>query len=78
MNKDRRKEIDSIIEVAEQLLELIESIRNEEEEYRANMPENLQYSVKGETADEAISNLENAEGDLTTVISYLAEAKGEE
>jgi hypothetical protein len=38
----------------------VESIYSEEEEYRDNMPENLQNSERFNIADEACNNLENA------------------
>ena len=78
MNKQRRKEIRTVISgleeikanisiddevIAEKLNDLcadVYSIMSDEEEYRDNMPENLQYSSKYESADEACDNLYNA------------------
>lgn len=76
MNKARRKEIDSVIEGLTELMERLEGIRDEEEEYFDNMPESLQYSEKGETAEEAISNLESAMDSIEEAISSAEEAKG--
>ena len=39
---------------------LVDSIKSEEEEYRDNMPENLQNSERYYAADEACSNLDSA------------------
>lgn len=38
----------------------VEALRDEEQEYLDNMPEGLQQGERGEAAQEAISNLENA------------------
>jgi hypothetical protein len=58
----------------EQLEELkagLEYLMEEEEEYRDNIPENLQGSERYEKADEACSNLEDAISDLEDVISSI-------
>lgn len=47
----------------------IEAVRDEEQEYKDNMPENMQQGEKGERADAAISALEEA-------ISVLEDAAG--
>lgn len=77
MNRERRKNIQSIIDQLEELMGSIELVQDEEEEYRDNIPENLQGSERYETADEAVGNLEAAVSSLEEVISYLEEAKGE-
>ncbi len=88
MNKVRRKEIQRIIEKVEalsgdfeELLEEIESVKNDEKEYRDNMPENLQSSERYETAESACEALENAydtldeaKDQLDEVVSSLEEA----
>ena len=53
MNKQRRADI-------EQAKSLLEGARDEEQEYYDNMPENLQASDKGEAAENAVSNLDEA------------------
>ena len=67
MNKDRRKEIQDIINrmaelesLRDELKEAIEAVRDEEQEYYDNMPEGLQGSDRGYAAEEAISNLDEA------------------
>ncbi|WP_313294418.1 hypothetical protein [Faecalispora jeddahensis] len=44
MNKLRRKELQTIIDRIEELKDSLETIMSDEEEYRDNMPENLQGS----------------------------------
>ena len=41
MNKARRKELQTIQEQLEELLDALETLQEEGEEYRDNMPENL-------------------------------------
>lgn len=77
MNRERRKNIQSIIDQLEKLSGAIEEIQYEEEEYRDNIPENLQSSERYEVADEAVSSLESAISSLEEVIASLEEAKGE-
>lgn len=60
MNKTRRREIDSVTGGLTELIEHLEAIRDDEQEYFDNMPESLQGSARGEAAEDAISNLEDA------------------
>lgn len=100
MNKFRRKEIFRVImsltkvidngATEEELNDIaanIEILQNEEEDYRDNMPENMQGGYKYEMADEACDNLnyahdcvneaidgENVNDYLKKAINYLNEA----
>lgn len=88
MNKIRRKNIQEVIDKLTALscelenLEFdVESIQDEEIEYRDNMPENLQGSEKYEAADSACDSLESAKDALSDmkdsideIISSLEEA----
>ena len=90
MNKVRRKRIDEIKyrlaelqEEMESLMDDIDSVYEEESEYRDNMPENLQGSERYEVADAACDNLESAKDSLEElkdqiddVVSALEEAQG--
>lgn len=76
MNKQRRKQITELIEQLESLKSQIEeididSIRSEEQDYRDNMPENLQNSEKAYNVDEAISQLEDADSCLGGAVSSI-------
>ena len=76
MNKARRK---SIQDVADQLTELkstLEGIQGEEEEYRDNIPENLQGSARYEAADEACDALSEAVDGLEDIVTSLEELAG--
>ena len=88
MNIARRKnialviaEIQSLSGKMETVLEDIEIIKDEEEEYRDNIPENLQGSDRYSAAEEAIDNLNSAYDtlqeafdNLNDVVSSLEEA----
>lgn len=86
MNKDRRKELGRAIEIANRLkgemeepISIIQTAKDEEEEYRDNMPESLQSSDRYQTADAAVDALDSAvssleELDLDEVISNLETA----
>lgn len=60
MNSPRRKELQRIIDDLTVLKADLEALMEEEEEYRDNMPENLQGSERYEKADEACDNLSDA------------------
>lgn len=75
MNKQRRKAIDNVTGKIRDLLVDLETLRDEEEEYRDNIPENLQGSERYEQADEcvdglteAIENIESALDDIDGLI----------
>ena len=73
MNNNRLKKILSIITSMNSIEEELIDILNEEQEYFDNMPENLQYSSRGERAENAIDNLEESIESLYSSIEYLNE-----
>lgn len=75
MNKNRRKQIDDILEQLNPLLLEIESVKDEEQEAYDNLPESMQNGDKGEKMSDAVNNLEYAFDSLTEVIDYLESAK---
>lgn len=74
MNKIRRKNLQTIIDRLEDIKADLEEITYEEEEYRDNIPENLQGSKKYERADEACDNLNDAADTLNEVIDSITTA----
>lgn len=67
MNNTRRKDISEAIKIAneiqeklEELQSVIEQIKEEEQEYLDNMPENLSGSERYEKAEAAVDNLDAA------------------
>ena len=75
MNIFRRKEIGNLISQIEEITDALENIKSDEEEYRDNIPENLQSSVRYEKAEEAICMMEDAIDNLSDAMSNLEEAK---
>ena len=73
MNKIRRKNLQSIIDQLEELKSSLEDLQSEEE-YRDNMPENLQGSERYELADAACDNLCDAVSNLEETISSIETA----
>jgi len=82
MNKARRKRIASVIETLENITnyDLIETTKDEiedilweEEDAYDNMPENLQYSMRGEESSDAIDSLQEAVDALEEAIDALNE-----
>ena len=71
MNRDRRKALAAIRIQLYDLHDLLEEVQQEEEEYRDNIPENLQGSERYEKADEACDNLYSAISSLEEVIEYI-------
>ena len=76
MNRIRRKNLQSIIDKLEDLKSSLEELQEEEEDYRDNMPENLQGSERYDRADEAASNIGvESEELIMNVIHELAKTK---
>lgn len=82
MNKSRRKRIAVAIDNLERITnyDSIESIKDEiedilweENDAYDNMPESLQYSVRGEESSEAIDNLQEAVDALDEAIDIFNE-----
>ena len=74
MNKIRRKSLQDIIDQLEEPKAILEELQSEEEDYRDNMPENLQGSERYEKADEAVSNMEDAVSSPEEAISSIESA----
>lgn len=75
MNKQRRKDIDTIIQALEEIREQIQCVLNEEQDYLDNIPENLQNSERYETAETAVQELKEADGSIDDIIEHLENAK---
>lgn len=74
MNKLRRNQIEKVIAKIEEAKSALESIRDDEQDYFDNMPENLQYSARGEAAEEAVDLMDEAIDSLDDVVDNLNEA----
>ena len=58
MNNTRRKKIAKAIELIEKAVEILEDVKNEEQEAIDNMPENLAGSERAEKMEEYIWNID--------------------
>ena len=74
MNNDRRKQLREIITVLENVKVDLEAIRDDEQDYMDNIPENLQGSSRCDTAEEAIDNMDDALNYLEDVMDFISEA----
>jgi chromosome segregation ATPase len=86
MNKQRRARLNEarkmIAELQNQIdlaKDIIDECRAEEEEYKDNLPENMQDGEKGQAADDAIDHMQNAfdaleNFDIDEITTYLEDA----
>lgn len=74
MNMQRRKRIEKVGRMLEELLEEIRALQEEEQEAYDNLPESFQSSERGEAIWEAADNLESAVSSLEEANEYLAAA----
>ena len=75
MNKQRRTTLNQINDLIASVYEDLESCKDQEEEYRDNMPENLQGSERYEAADAAVDNMSSAVDALDEAISSIESAQ---
>lgn len=74
MNKERRKELQNILDEISLLQERLSCCRDEEQEAFDCMPENLQGGERGQKTEENISYLEDACTDLENAIENINQA----
>ena len=71
MNKQRRKELEDLHDNLQNLLEKLETIMEEEEEYKDNLPENMLNRI--EQSENAIYSMQEACECITSAINTLEE-----
>ena len=76
MNKQRRKDLDDALKLISDARNIVENARDEEQEYFDNMPESFQFGDKGQDAEAAASNLDEAVNAFDEIESYISEAQG--
>lgn len=74
MNKQRRIALQEINDKLRECVEGIEALREEEQEYYDNIPENLHQSERAAVSEDVISALESACSSLEDAINYIDEA----
>ena len=74
MNKERRESIKKALNLVDQIVEMLENIRDEEEESRENLPGGIRYGRIGgqmqeyiDSINEAIESLEEADNVLSNI-----------
>lgn len=74
MNNARRKKLRTLADQLGDIMTELEMLKEEEETYIYNIPENLQGSEKYEASEFAIDSLEEACDDLDEAINSIEEA----
>lgn len=75
MNKVRRKELQNLFDIISEAQEQLEALRDEEDEYKENIPENLQGSERYEIAEAAVDALDSALDSLQDALDSIEEAQ---
>lgn len=75
MNKLRRKTLQELYDIIAEAKDNLDAVRGEEEEYKDNIPENLQSSERYERAEAAVDALESAVSSLEEALDYIEEAQ---
>ena len=74
MNNERRKSINTLIDLIDDARSQLETIKDEEQEAYDNLPEGLQQAERGQASEQAISCLEDAISSLEDAVGSLEEA----
>jgi len=71
MNKQRREKIKECRSMIEDVRDMLDDIQSDEQMAFDNLPENLQYSLRGEEMEEAIDYIGNAVDYLDNAVDEL-------
>jgi len=74
MNAQRRKSLLELAAQAQAVLDAVEGIRDDEQEYLDNMPEGIKDGDKGDRAQEVIDYLDGAVDGLYSAIEGIESA----
>jgi hypothetical protein len=77
MNAERRKELDKVFGLIEEAKSILENVAGEEQDAFDNLPEGLQQAERGQAMEEAVSALNDAEGELENALANIETAKGD-
>lgn len=75
MNNDRRTRITDAMEHLSLAREILEDVRDEEQEAYDNLPENLKEGERGQKMEDALGTLDTVVSDLEDMESSLEECK---
>lgn len=73
MNAKRRKELEKALTLLGDALDIINQVREDEEDAYENMPEGLQESERGEQMSDNVYELEMAANDIENVADSINE-----
>lgn len=73
MNRVRRRSLQILLDKLMEVSSELENIKDEEEEYLLNIPENLQSSERYETAETAVDSLDDVISTLEDVVGIIEE-----
>lgn len=73
MNRSRRKKLMEAIELIGRVKEILEDVKEEEQNAFDNMPESFQFGERGEQMEEYISDIEEALDDLESSEILISE-----
>ena len=73
MNDLRRKSIKKVIAMITEAKDTLELIKDDEEDYYDNIPDNLIMSTRAMASSDAISSMEDAIEEMENAISELEE-----
>lgn len=75
MNKQRRKDVDAVIDRIDDLKTDIDDVINDEQDTYFNLPDSLQASEKGDKYETVIALMESSKKSLDTARELLIKAK---
>ena len=73
MNKSRRAALNNLNVRLQYMIEELEEIRNEEEDYYENIPENLKNSERANESEEAISLMQDVVTQMEELVGNIEE-----
>lgn len=71
MNKNDRKELEKAISLLKEAQEIIESIKDGEQDKFDNLSEGLQQTENGQKFEEIVSNLDEAYSNIEDAMTYI-------
>lgn len=74
MNKQRREKINKAVSLLEAAFQIVEMVRDEEQDCLDNIPENLEYSNQYEKMENAVDKLDDAVSSIEDAKEALDEA----
>ncbi|MFS1036606.1 hypothetical protein ACFC84_03365 [Enterococcus casseliflavus] len=74
MNRLRRARLKEVADIISEMIEILDAIGEDEENYVENMPENLHGSQRYEKAEEAIDQISDAIDSLEEAMESIEKA----